>query len=248
MNAWRFIAFALIIGMTGGVSWAIPELQIYIEGATYDSSTETWVATDASGTLRVWVIGNTDGPGSHGDISDVRLAVAYNSDDAPVSLNITGSTTGGLGGFDDPSTPANPTLIQTVTDGSVPQLSDGSDLPSHGIYGAGVDWQEFALGDFTLADSPIADFITDFPTSGLHDDSAQINVYTVDVSGADWLHFDVYNSTQSPVRAVFAPFSHDGEGGGDGEVPPVPEPGTIALVGMGLLAFGAFRKRNWRRE
>jgi hypothetical protein len=229
--------------LTVGTAWGIPALQIYVENGTYDEATETWVVTDDTAPVRLWCIGNTDGPGSHGDIIDVRLAIAYVPDNGPVSINITPSTTGGFGGFDDPSTPSTPTLIQTVTDGSVPQLSDGSDLPSHGIYGSGVEWQEFALGDFNLNDSPIADFIGDFPTSGIKDDSAQINVYEIDLSGAEWFHFDLYNSTQSPMRAVFAPFSHDGGTDGNGP-PPVPEPGTVALVGLGLLAAAVYSRKR----
>jgi len=243
MSAWRFqiVVLTAIVAFTGS-AWGIPALQLYVEGATYDAATESWVVADGSGgPIRLWCIGNTDGPGSHGDILNVRLAIAYYHADAPVTIGITPSTTGGYGGFTDPSTPSGATLIQTVTDGSVPQLSDGGDLPSHGIYGAGVDWQEFALGDFTLNDSPIADFITAFPTSGLHANSAQINVYEIDVSGADWFHFDLYDSTQSPTQAVFAPFSHDAEGGGN---PPVPEPGTVALVGLGIVAFAVSRRRR----
>jgi hypothetical protein len=242
MSAWRFqiVLLTAIVAFTGS-AWGIPALQLYVEGATYDETTESWVVTDGDGPIRLWCIGNTEGPGSHGDILNVRLAIAYYSADAPVAIGITPSTTGGYGGFTDPSTPSAPTLIQTVTDGSVPQLSDGGDLPSHGIYGEGVDWQEFALGDFTQNDSPIADFIGEFPTTGLHADEGQINVYEIDVSGADWFHFDLYDSTQSPTRAVFAPFSHDAEGGGN---PPVPEPGTVALVGLGIVAFAASRRKK----
>ena len=240
MSTWRFFACFLVLVLGTGSAWGIPVLQIYVEGATYDTGTESWVLSDPGGTVRLWTIGNTDGPGSHGDISNVRLAIAYTSNNGPVNINLTPTTTGGYGGFTDPSTPSAPTYIQTVTDGSAPVLTDGGDLPNHGIYSmAGVMWQEFSLGDFTLEDSPVADFIDDFPTSGIRADSAQINVYEVSVTGADWFHFDLYDSVQSPNRAVFAPFSHDGE---TGDGPPVPEPGTIALVGLGLLSVVAARR------
>ena len=120
---------------------AVPELQLYIEGATYDATTETWEADiSSSGTLRLWTIGNVSGPGSHGALYDVKLAIAYQHGDTPTFV-LTSSTTGGLGGFFDPSTPGAATYIQTVTDGSAPLLGDGSVLPNHGEYGAGTDWQ-----------------------------------------------------------------------------------------------------------
>jgi hypothetical protein len=243
MSISRIIAFVLVIGLSAGVSWGYPALQIYVEGANYDFDTETWVVTDPDAPVRLWVIGNTAGSGNHGDISNVRLAVAYIPADGPVSINITPSTTEGYNSVTDPSTPSTPTYIQTVTDGSVPLLSDGSDLPTHGVYTLeGVEWQEYLLGDMTLNDSPVGDFVGSFP-SALQEDAAQINVYEIDVSGADWFHFDVYDSTESPTRAVFAPFSRDA---GTGDVPPVPEPGTVALVGLGIMTMVGSLRRGFR--
>jgi len=245
MRIGRISAFVLAIVMISGVSWGFPALQVYVEGGTYDSGTETWIVTDSDGPIRLWVIGNTGGSGTHGDIVNVRLAIAYVSGDDPVNINIASSTTEGYNGIADPSTPSTPTYIQTVSDGSLPLLSDGTDLPSHGVYTQeGVEWQEYMLGDFTLQDSPVGDFVGTFP-SVLEQDSAQINVYEINVVGAEWFHFDVYDSTQSPTRAVFAPFGHDA--GSDG-LPPVPEPGTIVLVGLGILAAAALRSRESRKR
>jgi len=251
MSIGRIIAFVLMMGVCGGAAWGYPALQVYVEGGTYDAATETWVMTDPDAPVRLWVIGNTAGSGNHGDISNVRLAIAYISSDGPVSIDITPSTTEGYNGFADPLAPSDPTYLQTVTDGSVPQLSDGSDLPTHGIYTLeGVEWQEYLLGDLTLQDSPVGDFAGSFPTT-IEEDAAQINVYEINVTGADWFHFDVYDSTESPTRAIFAPFGIDGLSGdvpsGDdppGDVPPVPEPGTVALVGIGLLSLLGLRPRR----
>jgi hypothetical protein len=219
---------------------AVPVLQLYIEGATYDAATESWHATiPASGVIRLWAIGNVSGPGSHGTISNVRLAVAYGAGDTP-AVTLTPSTTGGFGGFADPSTPSAPTYIQTRTDGSVPTLSDGTSLPQHGEYGPGTAWQEFRLGNFTLADSPTGDFINAFPTSPASGGS-QINVYEITVTGTDFVHFDLYDGIQTgrKARAVFAPFSHDADGGGR-----VPEGGSTAIMlGLGLLGFAGLRRR-----
>ena len=218
---------------------AIPELQLYIEGATFDYSTETWVV-ESTGSLRLWTIGNV---GAKGPIYDVKLAIAYESGLTP-TFGLTGSTTGGYQGFADPSAASNPVFSKTVTDGSLPVLGDGTLLPSHGIYGSGTTWTEYLLGDFTLTDSYITDFNgwTDSPVPGTR--MGQINVYDFSFAGVPegtTFHFDMYDhyySRQGVATYKFAPFSHDGETG------TVPEPGTLALVGMGVAGLATRLRRR----
>lgn len=241
-----FTAF-MLLGTATPVQ-AVPVLQLYVEGAVYDDEHESWVFDAAPGVpVRLWVIGNTQGPGGKGTIFGVKLSIVYpdpvpGDGGANVTFTLTPSTTGGFGGFTDPSTPAAPTFLRAVEDGSAPTLYDGTSLAPHGVYIEGNEWQEFLLGDFTLADSPVADFIDsfpgpDFPASG------QINVYELTVEGdVPDLHFDAYDHVVAGVhaKAVFAPFSHDaGTGINDGRVP---EPVTLALIGTGLLLLGLRRR------
>ena len=175
------MAIMICVGLLcTGRALSTPVLQLYIEGATYDTDSESWVLADPeSGSARLWAIGNVEGPGGQGPILDVHLAVAYpEPEDGPVTVTLNLSTTGDYGEFDDPSLSPVPTFLQTVTDGSIPRLNDGSPLPSHGVYGPGIDWQEFALGDFTSTDSPMGDFTGVFP-SPEHQDAGQINVYEI---------------------------------------------------------------------
>src|SRR5678816_3675014 len=72
---------AAAFSFTAREAAAVPELQIYIEGATYDSASETWVATSTS-PFRLWVIGNVAGEGGKGPLYDVKLAAAYNATDS----------------------------------------------------------------------------------------------------------------------------------------------------------------------
>jgi len=216
------LAATILLVVTATAS-AEPVLQLYLEGGTYDPTSESWVVQGSGESVRLWVIGQSP-------ISNVKLSVAYSASATP-AISLAGSTTGGFGGFTDPSAPADPTLIQTVTDGSSPVLSSGSSLPSHGVYRDGVAWQEFALGDFTLNDSPIADFIDSLPAPG--NKTGQINVYEVSVSGAVPIHFDVYNGIAGARGGVFAPFSHDA---GTGTVP-APAAVLLALIGMGATSL-----------
>lgn len=223
----------------GTTTYAIPALQVYVEGADYDQDTETWQLTSSSlgDPFRVWIIGNVDGPGGQGLIEDVRIAFSYESVVSAPVVSLVSSTTGGYGGFTDPSVAGAATHLQTVTDGSSPTLGDESSLPSHGIYGAGTDWQEFGIGDFGLTDSPMADFIDLFPSAPA-DPSGQISVYDVSATNASGLvfHIDAYSYSN------FAPFSHDG-GGSGGTVTIIPAPGAALLACMGLGMIGRIKRR-----
>jgi len=235
-------ALALAL-LAPGQAKALPELQLYLEGATYDTTTETWVLS-SPGPLRLWVLGDV---GDKGTISNVNLAIAYSSTLYwNVSFTLTPSTTGGLGGFTDPSTPGTPTFSQEQN-GTTPKLSDGKNLPSHDIYGTGTAWSEFHLGNFDKTDSPLADFSGSFPSPT--SEMGQINVYDVSATVSDpnftgplALHFDAYNSVQAgqKSKAIFAPFSHDGEG----TITGTPEPSTMAIAGLGMLGFVGFGLRR----
>ncbi len=242
---------ALVLGyalLAAAPARAVPLLQLYVEGAVYDYDHESWVFDlDTGSTIRLWAIGNVAGPGSKGTIYDVKLSAVYR-DIAPgmdATLSLTSGTTGGLGGFGDSSTPATPLFNQYDDSGALPQLSDGSTIAPHGTYGEGWEWQEFRLGDFTLTDSPIANFIDTFPTAPATP-SGQINVYEIEIdSNITEIHFDLYDSimARNGARAVFAPYSHDA-GTGTNEPHHVPEPGTLLLGGLALAAAGRRLRRR----
>ena len=228
------LMLAIVIGCVlifAGTTWAIPALQMYIEGASYDSVSDTWVLDPVEDdSFKLWTIGNV---GAVGTIYNVRLAVAYEDPgEELVSITLTPGTTGGYAGFTDTSTPIAPTYIQTVDDGSSPILSNGSSLGPHGIFGEGTEWQEFLLGNFDSTDSPIGDFGGSVPAIGTNPPMGQINVYEVAVTGTSVVHFDLYDFYESNnlAKAVFAPYSHDSEAN-------VPEPATAFLL-LGLMIFG----------
>jgi hypothetical protein len=228
----RLILTAMIIFGFAASAQAIPVLQLYIDGAAYDSSTETWVS--GSNTFNLWVIGDVSAKGS---IFDVQLAAAFKTGETG-TITLTPTTAASV---IDPSTPSTPTPRSSGGSNTQPTLGDGSLLPAHGIYGPGTSWQSFSLGDFTLQDSKIGDFMSSFPAS--FPDNGQINVYSVTIDGfSSGVHFDAYDHivAGNGARYINAPFSHDAQGGGN----PVPEPGTIVLLGTGFIGLAFYGRRR----
>ena len=123
MKKYLGILFLIITAFCGLVksAEAVPALQLYVEGAIYDSLTETWVSTSLTD-FDLQVIG-ADNP-----IEDVYLAIA-------VPTGESGTIT------------INSTAIGPFSFGT-PITGDGTYLPSHGIYPA--DFATYFMGDFGL--------------------------------------------------------------------------------------------------
>ncbi len=206
---------------------AVPLLQIYIEDATYHSSSDTWVTTSTS--FNVWVIANTNGAGSKGPLRDVTLVATAITGNLN-NLTITGGTTSLV---DDPSIASTPTPGKSGTN-SHDSLSD------HGVFKDDNPWQEFSLGDMLLSDSPLGDatqggfpeFIDGAPGS------AQINVYHIEkATPYTSIHFDVFGFFGTKNKYTSAPYSHDAESLA------IDEPASLALILFGIFALN-FRKKK----
>ena len=202
-------------------AFAVPNLQLYIPGGTFDNTTETWIAPSA-GTFEVWVLaGNISATES---IYDIGLVASFgNSDNAPTGdLTITSLDNGSVNSYSN-----------TDFTWGTPPID--SPLPGHGIFPA---WYiDQLVTSQTSTDAADWEDVYDMPTMG-GPTTGQIFRFSI-VSTFDYVHFDAYGYNDKD-RRIFAPFSHDAE---SGKTPPgVPEPATMLLFGLGMAGAGISKK------
>lgn len=257
-------ASILVLGMTASAH-ATPELQLDILGGTYNSSTtstiptpETIIAPSNAFTLYAYLI-----PGIN-LLNDTYFL------SAAVIPKQTQTTPGpSLGSFSMNGTPYN--VVGDMVYGVPPvetlmnpvnANTDPGDLPDHGVFE--TYFKEFS---FQFGSNQIAPYNTQdrakagapIPTTG---SGMYYMTFNVDISSLKegyGIHFDLYNSElakKDPTDLDIstqgnAPFSHDAEGwwhdeGGGGQQEVVPEPGTIMLLGTGLIGLALHGRRRMK--
>jgi hypothetical protein len=201
----------------GQTALAIPALQTFIPGASWNAATQTWVTL--SGSFELWVIAaNTNTK----PLYDLTLVGALAADQSPVTgaLSIDGAD------------------INSFSYGTPPSWGDNAgDYPPHGVYPT----HYFELAIASLVNTAPETVHNMQP--GEYDDTAPGKIFKFQVATSyDWLHFDSYGFfNESDGQFKFAPNSHDSEKGTP-PPPSIPEPSTMLLFGSALALVGAVRK------
>lgn len=210
---------------------AVPSLQLDIDPGVYDWSTGTIVST--SDTFTLYALLRPNFANTLHDTYYISAALLPKTPD--------GSD---LGSFDFNGGTIN------VTSGmyyGVPPLEanlskDPGDLPQHGIFP--TYFREFSFGFAEGSTTASYNTQTGAPANGLLYYRA-FEVNTSNLSAGYAIHFDLYNTRLCRPGDIdiewFAPFSHDAESR------QVPEPGTMMLLGSGLIGLAALGRKKSRR-
>jgi hypothetical protein len=234
----------------------VPVLQVGAPGgpgegtyATYQTSTsnptETDTAITSGGTLYVAGVYQNNvfslgGQGTGGNNwSTYGLPTIFNTHDAILLVSVPDGTLASA-------------LASLTVGGNLAFYSDANNsyFPNnHDPVKPGIsDFLFFDIGDFSKIAGAVPDFASE--TGG-----ADGQIKTLNVAGfgsLPWAHFDVMaletrtgGGTRISTTLENNPGSHDVTWKGDGPPPQeIPEPATLALLGLGLLAIGMSRKKK----
>jgi hypothetical protein len=237
---------ALLVLCTAQTAAAYPFLQLDIKNGEYESSSETIVATSRAFTLYAYLTppSNTTSQELNALLnSTFYVSAALTPKVFPPGAN--------LGTFSFNNTTVRATQDMVYGDPPIERYLGGSatydsgDLAKHDIYE--TYFKEFSF-KFNKNQKAIA-YDTQVNTGAGPTTSSQGGMYymafTVNTSQLNpnyQIHFDMYNEVVKNGGDLdvnkFAPFSHDAQS------MVLPEPGTLVLVGSGIAALAARRRRR----
>ena len=224
-NVFNYLILAIIVYLlAGSVASATPTVSLEIEGGYYDNVTETWVTSSSEFTLKLIL---TAGPNENA-LYGLNLIIAVPGNESSMN-NGTVSVDGGATTISSSAYSWGTPLFDEADVGT-------SQYPSHDIFPTWFALEEINNGG--LVSLP------------------QTLTFDIVVAGFDWVHFDAYGfydvatgkktSTTIKTHSDFVPPSHDAEY--VAEAMAVPEPSTLYLMALGILALIIYRKETFKKK
>jgi len=237
-----FLLGCALLVLINGTAFAVPALQLDILGGAYDWSTETIVAQSDPFTLYAYLKPTLGAPLS--DIYYISAALVPKTGPAPL-------TNGGSFVFNGTTVDVTQDMVYGIPplEANLSASKDPGDLAKHGIFL--TYFQEFS---FTFNPGNLATLYntqeqpgigpTDNPSGSMY--YMPFLVDTTGLAPGFAIHFDLYNEYARRGGDIdidkFAPFSHDAQSGN-----PVPEPGTMVLLGTGLVGLAGWGRKKFRK-
>ena len=249
-NKFNQLLLAAIASLYGMSAYALPSLQLGCgadeasQAACYDDSTTTSTISGSDGSLDLYAYANCNKRTQRGSGCKKSGKYAWDSEGSMDSsgnllqyayLIVAFSGDGG-----DVSVSNDGNMLDMVASGY------GNPLPESPIAGHGVYDTYFEIFEFHF-DGPIETIFdqqygSNGPDGGSGNGFKELLKIITDVGG---LHFDLitltdggrYSDGDYDMLNAFAPWSHDARTG-------VPEPGILALLGIGLAGMGFIRRKK----
>lgn len=210
----KVLLATLFLAVMASAAFAVPALQVYIPGSTYDAGTQSW--TIQSGSFEIWVIAANI---KTKPLTDITLVAALGKGVNPVNDALS------IGGH---SYQAN-----EYTYGTPPADDPENSLPPHGVYD--TEYAEFSIGNSSGPFETVYNYNPGETGSAL----GRVYKYQVEITGYDWVHFDAY-AYKANGDLIKAPFSHDAETGSTIPEPATMVLMGLGLAGAGIVR--RFRK------